>query len=351
MLSIPVWGQEAGVTHVVQPGENLYRIALRYGVDMNSLAQANGITNMAQIYAGQQLVIPGLAAPTEGDGAVIENPLIAGTPTTHVIQPGETLTHIANRYGITVEQLLQSNNITNPNRIRRGDTLTVWTVESVNAPLTETEASVNQDTAGTTPETVAGAPPTSDIVYVVQPGEHLAQIAQRYGLNWTTIAAVNGITNPNQLYAGQSLVIPGVNAHGGVEDLGVIQPVVSGPGATITVGKQIVVDLSDSRAYAYENGVLVYNALASTGLPATPTVVGEFSVYIKYRSQTMSGPGYYLPGVEWVMYFYQGYGLHGTYWHNNFGQPMSHGCVNLANSDAQWFYNWAEVGTPVRVQY
>ena len=43
----------------------------------------------------------------------------------------------------------------------------------------------------------------------------------------------------------------------------------------------------------------------------------------------MSGPGYYLPGVPYVMYFYQGYGLHGTYWHDNFGQPMSHGCVNL----------------------
>ena len=65
----------------------------------------------------------------------------------------------------------------------------------------------------------------------------------------------------------------------------------------------------------------------------------------------MSGPGYYLPNVEWVMYFYQGYGLHGTYWHSNFGQPMSHGCVNLTNDDARWFYEFASLGTPVHVKW
>ena len=65
----------------------------------------------------------------------------------------------------------------------------------------------------------------------------------------------------------------------------------------------------------------------------------------------MSGPGYYLPDVPYVMYFYQSYGLHGTYWHSNFGQPMSHGCVNLPTPEAEWFFNWAEVGTPVHVQW
>jgi lipoprotein-anchoring transpeptidase ErfK/SrfK len=49
------------------------------------------------------------------------------------------------------------------------------------------------------------------------------------------------------------------------------------------------------------------------------------------------------------MYFYQGYGTHGTYWHTNFGQPMSHGCVNMTIGDAQWLYNWAPVGTLVVV--
>ena len=64
----------------------------------------------------------------------------------------------------------------------------------------------------------------------------------------------------------------------------------------------------------------------------------------------MSGPGYYLPDVPFIMYFYKGYGLHGTYWHNNFGQPMSHGCVNMPTPEAEWAYNWAGIGTPVIVQ-
>ncbi len=62
---------------------------------------------------------------------------------------------------------------------------------------------------------------------------------------------------------------------------------------------------------------------------------------MKVRAQTMSGPGYYLPNVEWVQYFYEEYAFHGTYWHNKFGQPMSHGCVNMTNEDARWLFDWA----------
>jgi lipoprotein-anchoring transpeptidase ErfK/SrfK len=164
------------------------------------------------------------------------------------------------------------------------------------------------------------------------------------------IAQMNNISDPNRVYSGQQLIIPAANGTGGVTDFGILE-VPAGPGATIATGRQIVVDLSDSRAYAYENGQLLYSALGSTGLPATPTVQGDYKVYSKIASQTMSGPGYYLPGVPWILYFYQGYSLHGTYWHNNFGQPMSHGCVNLRTEDALWFYEFAEVGTPVHVQW
>ncbi|MGE5251028.1 MAG: L,D-transpeptidase, partial [Bacteroidota bacterium] len=59
----------------------------------------------------------------------------------------------------------------------------------------------------------------------------------------------------------------------------------------------------------------------------------------------------YLPNVPYTMYFYKGYGLHGTYWHNNFGTPMSHGCVNLRIEDSKWLYNFASVGTTVNVHY
>jgi lipoprotein-anchoring transpeptidase ErfK/SrfK len=113
----------------------------------------------------------------------------------------------------------------------------------------------------------------------------------------------------------------------------------------------IDVDLSNQRLVAFEGDTPVYWVTVSTGLAGTPTVTGQYRIYVKYPAQTMSGPGYYLPDVPYVMYFYLGYGIHGTYWHNNFGQPMSHGCVNTPTPDAQWLYNWAEVGTLVNVHY
>ncbi len=111
----------------------------------------------------------------------------------------------------------------------------------------------------------------------------------------------------------------------------------------------IDVDLSEQRLYAYEGDVLLKTFVVSTGTWQYPTVTGTFKIYVKLRYTDMSGADYYLPDVPYVMYFYKGYGLHGTYWHNNFGVPMSHGCVNLSIPDAAWLYNWASVGTVVRV--
>lgn len=113
----------------------------------------------------------------------------------------------------------------------------------------------------------------------------------------------------------------------------------------------IDVNLSEQRVYAYEGDVVVNSFLASTGVAQTPTVTGKYKIYVKVRVQDMSGPGYYLRDVPWVMFFYDEYGFHGTYWHNNFGTPMSRGCVNLTIDDAAWLFNWASVGTVVNVHY
>lgn len=111
----------------------------------------------------------------------------------------------------------------------------------------------------------------------------------------------------------------------------------------------IDVDLSEQRLYAYEGEEMVESFLVSTGTWQHPTVTGQFHIYVKYVSAPMWGPGYYLPGVPYTMYFYQGYALHGTYWHNNFGTPMSHGCVNLRTEDAGWLFEWADIGTLVNI--
>ena len=103
-------------------------------------------------------------------------------------------------------------------------------------------------------------------------------------------------------------------------------------------------------AYAYEDGVLKRSARISSGLPDTPTVKGDFRIRSKVRSQRMRGEDYDLDNVEWVMYFFAGYALHGTWWHHNFGTPMSRGCVNMTNGDAKWFYEFGSIGTPVYVR-
>ncbi len=115
------------------------------------------------------------------------------------------------------------------------------------------------------------------------------------------------------------------------------------------------VDLTRQTFTAYEGDIPVMTTLISSGLPQYPTVTGQFRVWLRYESQTMDGRrlgyDYYLEDVPYVMYFYQDYALHGTYWHNNFGTPMSHGCVNMRIEDAEWLFNWSQLGTVVNVHY
>ncbi|QPC81449.1 LysM peptidoglycan-binding domain-containing protein [Phototrophicus methaneseepsis] len=401
ILPFSAIAQDNQLTHVVEPGDNLYRISLRYGIDMDALAEANGLETLQNIYPGQSLVIPGMEAADSG--LEVDNPLVAATPILHTVQRGESLTTIANKYGITVQQILDANNIANANRINPGDELQIWSMEvsdttaiatdipaststfthtvqpgeylyqiaraynvswttvaelnGITDPnhitpgtellIPEAQETVADTTTDTTTETIEAGPSAT---HIVQAGEHLSQIAQQYGVPWTTIAQANNIADPNTVYAGMELTIPGATES---LSLGIIADTLAAtaPGAYVGTGRELVVRLSTQTAYAYEDGYLMKSSVVSTGLPATPTVQGDYKVYVKYESQTMSGPGYYLPGVPWVMYFYKGYGFHGTYWHNNFGNPMSHGCVNMNNDDAKWFYDFASVGTPVHIIY
>jgi lipoprotein-anchoring transpeptidase ErfK/SrfK len=109
--------------------------------------------------------------------------------------------------------------------------------------------------------------------------------------------------------------------------------------------KWIRVDLSEQTVVAYEHDRPVRGFVISSGLSRTPTVTGEFRIKMKVPAQTMSGGegaySYNLPNVKWVQYFYAEYAFHGTYWHNDFGRPKSHGCINMTNADAKWLFDWA----------
>lgn len=122
--------------------------------------------------------------------------------------------------------------------------------------------------------------------------------------------------------------------------------------------KRILVDRGDQILYAYDENVLFMQEAISTGLEFTPTPRGLFTVYKKTPSRYMQGPlpeisdQYYdLPGVPWNLYFTeQGGVIHGAYWHDKFGQPWSHGCVNLPPEKAEKLYRWADLGTSILVQ-
>jgi hypothetical protein len=119
------------------------------------------------------------------------------------------------------------------------------------------------------------------------------------------------------------------------------------------VNKRIFINLTNQTLYAVENHDVVHTFLISSGKwGRTPT--GNFRIWIKLNSTRMSGGNqelgtyYNLPNVPWTMYFYnedypkhQGFGIHGAYWHNNFGNPMSHGCINMKIEEAKILFDWA----------
>lgn len=149
-------------------------------------------------------------------------------------------------------------------------------------------------------------------------------------------------------YMGTTITAPNINLNS--------NPVANVLGESSTLDetsdeKHLYVDLDKQTIYAFNGDEKIFETLISTGKWGwTPT--GDFKIWIKIRSTKMSGGSgasyYYLPNVPYVMFFYnneipksRGYGLHGTYWHNNFGHEMSHGCVNLRTTDAETIYNWA----------
>ena len=248
----------------------------------------------------------------------------AAEPAFVIVQRGDTLAAIAARYDTTADALVRANALPNPNFIFAGQRLVV---------------------PGSSPEPL----PATTNAYTVRAGDTLFSIARRAGTSVDAILRANNLVNPEFIFVGQRL------------NLKSVAPIVDEPAPApnapasnpASAGKWIDVNLTTQTIVAYEASRAVRSALVSTGVAKTPTPVGQFKIYVKYKSQTMSGGSkasndyYYLPNVPNVMYFYEAYALHGTYWHRNFGRPMSRGCVNLSLADAEWFFNWAEMGTPV----
>jgi len=171
---------QAETEHVVQPGETLFRIAQAYGVTVDDIVAANGLADRNVIHVGQRLVIPISTAAPKNEAS----PRPSGS-FLYVVQLGDTLSLVAQRFDTTVEAIAQVNLIVNPNLIFVGQLLLV------------------------SPPPDAPPPPPQMVIHVVQPGDTLARIALHYNTAVWAVAQVNGLSNPNIIYVGQRLVIPG----------------------------------------------------------------------------------------------------------------------------------------------
>ncbi|HNT76103.1 MAG TPA: LysM peptidoglycan-binding domain-containing protein [Anaerolineae bacterium] len=266
-ITAPV-GAASRVAYTVQPGDTLFSVARRYGISVEALATANGLPTTAWLYVGQPLVIPGTDTTTP-----VTTP---GTdPQTYIVKPGDTLTTIAIRYRVTANALAFANGLTWHSWVYVGQRLLI---------------------PGGAPSAAPTPTPATDGPHIVQPGDNLFRIALKYGVTVAALRNANGLLS-DTIYIGQALKIPGQG----------VTPPPSQPPVNPTTGeKWIDVNLTTQTVTAYVGQTPVYSTLASTGLWGTPTVVGTYSIYAKYVSAPMSGPGYYLPNVPHIMYLYCG---------------------------------------------
>jgi lipoprotein-anchoring transpeptidase ErfK/SrfK len=388
-----------GGTYVVQRGDTLAEIAARLGVSQSALARANGIADVNHIYPGERLVVPGSKSTAPGgsvatqasatDQAVTPDRLLSpadsgqGQDGIYVVRRGDTLSAIAHRLGISLQGLLAANHLANADFVFVGQRLVIpgqaAELQSqpqppkpdlaahpsqaprpdpgANSSATPAVASASpsqgaENNAG--PDTVAAGVAGSDTAAagVAGPDAGVAGVA---GPD-TTAAGVAGPDAGVAGVAGSGAAISAASDGPHPTPEGADPNAVQGGAAasadrSAKADRWIDVNLSAQTLTAYEGKRPVFTTRVSTGLQRTPTVTGNHKIYVKIPSQTMTGPGYRLPGVPYVMFFYKGYGIHGTYWHNNFGHPMSHGCVNVSTPDAAWLYGWASIGTRVVTHY
>jgi len=246
-LIIPLGAVALPSTHVVQPGENLTDIAIRYNTTVEALTTTNIITTPNNLVPGQVLTLP-----ATGGAQVF--------PTTYIVDTGDTLRNIAARYGTTWEILAQYNGIATPNYIQAGTVINIPPAGYVPPTTPATGGPVTTQAPATNTITTQ----VNYITYVVQAGDTLSEIAAYFGVTVEGIRAYNNITNNRLIYAGDVLLIPPTGGP-------VVQPQPTYPRTTyngyytVRAGDTMFAIAASFRVNVYDlaeaNGILNLNAI------------------------------------------------------------------------------------------
>ncbi len=323
----------ASEEHIVQPGETLSQIARKYGTTVADLQELNDLPDANYVWYGQRLLIDDGETVAPAPEREVEYQL-------YTVQPGDTLFRLAGKHGISLTRLMAINGFTSEEWLSLGQELLVPQALAPAArpidPVTGLQPAP--------PETGMQPGGIRPDVHTVQTGESLSDIAERHGVNPGALARLNDLENSSTLEPGRVLRIPTESALELLEGMG--QRLDRALYPTFTE-RWVEVDLNEQLAIAYEGARPVKVFVISSGFGDNPTITGTFRIWVKIAMQDMrggsraAGDSYHVTEVKNVQYFYEDYAFHGTYWHSNFGTPMSRGCINMTEEDAEWLFSWA----------
>jgi LysM repeat protein len=305
------------LVHVVQSGENLFRLALRYETTVQAIVEANGLANADSIHVGQRLTIPGTGSTTTNVGPAMT------TGGTYVVQRGDTLSGIAFRYGISTWELMYANGLHGPHLIFTDQTLVI------------------PGAGGAVPDPILE---TSD-AYVVRAGDTLSRIAEQFNTTAFALAQSNGLADASRIRVGQVLHVPRA---------------VSGLPGSSGGPKRILISLSEQHLYAFEGEETVYSFICSSGRAPYYTRAGDFRVQSKIPNAYGGAWDIWMP--HWLGIYWAGgteNGIHAlpimqngqTLWAGYLGSPVSYGCIVLGTAEAELLFSWAEIGTAVSIRH
>jgi murein DD-endopeptidase MepM/ murein hydrolase activator NlpD len=324
----PEPGVTSQTTYVVQRGDTLHKISLRFGIPQDVLAAANNIWWVDFIYAGQELVIPagydGPSAPPAAVPPPEEQPSSsAGEPvdgtssasvtgTTYVVQRGDSIGTISWRFGVDMGALIAANRLNNPNYIQAGQTLIVPATSSP-APVEEPVVSENVEStpvrqqAKETPplQAVANSGTSDSTIYAVVFGDTISIIAGRFGVSLIDLIRINNLTNPNYIYQGQEIIIPQQSSQ--VE--AVVEPSkeTAEPVEEETTDSKFIWPLKN---YSIINYYWAYHPGLDLVVDIGTTVVASAGGEVEFSGWNVNGYGY-------LVIIHHGGGVRTLYAHNN----------------------------------